>query len=147
LILFFDSSALVKRYVREIGTEAVLDLIHRAELLLASRLTWLEITSAIVRVAQSGRLSAPSEIIRAVDDDFSTLIGILEVTPAVIADARQAALRHGLRAADAVQLATALTARLWHGDDIRFVCADQRLLAAARSESIDTVEPGQSASP
>ncbi len=141
MILFFDSSALAKRYVQEIGTTAVLNLIERAELLLASRLTWLEVTTAVARIARSGRLTTPNEVIRALDEDFSMLIGILEITPRVIADARKAVLQHDLRAGDAIQLATALTARVLHGGDILFVCADQRLIVAARSESIDTVVP------
>lgn len=141
MILVFDSSALAKRYVRESGTEAVLDLIQSAELVLASRLTWVEITSAVVRVARTGRLPESGEVIRAIDDDFSTLIGILEVTPSIIADARRASILHGLRAADAIQFATARTASSWHGEETKFVCADRELLAAIRSEGMDTISP------
>ena len=141
MILVLDSSALAKRYLRETGTEAVLDLIRSAKSVLASRLTWVEITSAVVRVARTGRLPESGEIIRAIDDDFSTVIGIMEVTPAIIADARRATILHGLRAADAIQFATARTASSWHGDETKFVCADRELLAAMRSEGIDTILP------
>jgi len=141
LNLFFDSSALAKRYLQEVGTDSVLRLIDEAELVLASRLCWLEVTSAVARVARDGLLRETDEVIQALDDDFATLIGILEVTPIVVADARRLALRHALRAADAVHLATVLVAVLWHGADTFFVCSDQRLLAAAKTEKLQVIDP------
>ena len=141
MIFFFDSSALAKRYVREPGTDSVLDLIRGAESLLASRLTWLEVTSAVSRATRERSLTKSEEILRSLDEDFATLIEILEVTPAVISDARRIAIRHALRAGDAVQLATAHTARLWHGDSVRFVCSDRKLLDTARAEGLEATDP------
>ena len=141
MICFFDSSALAKRYVEEAGTAMVLDLIDRAESVSASRLTWVEITSAVARLVPSDRTAVRDDIIRALDDDFSVLVNILEATPSVMADARKAVLRHQLRTADAIQLASAMTAMSWYGKDVRFVCAGKKLLAAAITEQMEVVEP------
>jgi len=141
LNLFIDSSALAKRYVRESGTDLVLTLFDQAQQVLASRLTWLEVTAAVARIARTGSLSAPEAVLRALDDDFAIRISILEVSSAVISDARQLANRHELRAADSVQLATALTARSWHGADTRFLCSDRRLVAAAVAEELTAINP------
>jgi predicted nucleic acid-binding protein len=42
---FFDSSALVKRYVQELGTPRVLALIHSGQRLVAARLAIVELTA------------------------------------------------------------------------------------------------------
>ena len=142
---FFDSSALVKRYVAEPGTEVVLSLVGRAELCLASRFTWLEVLSAVVRVFKEGTLSNARGVIRALDEDFHALLGIVEITPALMAEARRLTIQHALRAADSVQLSSALSARAIHSADIRFVCADQRLNEAAASEGLAVLNPANDA--
>ena len=141
MILFLDSSTLAKRYVQEPGTDVVLDLMGRAEFLSASRLTWVEVTSAITRAARDGSLHNADECTRALDDDFSVVIDIIEVTANVIADARRLVRRHGLRAGDAVQLASLQAATLRYGKPVRFVCSDRRLVATAREEGAETVDP------
>jgi len=76
-----------------------------------------------------------------VDDDFCVLVGIVEVTPAVISDARRLTLKHPLRAADAVHLSSVLMSRSLHGTDVRFVCSDRKLNDAAASEGLNVVDP------
>lgn len=143
MILFFDSSALAKRYVRETGTGVVLDLVRRAERLFASRLTWLEVTSAVTRAARERQITNADEIIRALDDDFAVLINILEVTPTVISDARSLARRHGLRAGDAMQLASALyaIAKAEWSEQLVFVSSDNELNRAAEKERLTVLNP------
>jgi len=141
VIVFLDSSALVKRYVREAGTEALLNLIQRSALMVASRLTWLEVTSAVTRRARGSALLRADEVLRALDDDFSVLIDIIDVTGSVIADARGFARRHGLRAGDAVQLASAKEAETRYAERVSVICSDKKLLATARLEGFETVDP------
>lgn len=141
MILFLDSSALVKRYVQEAGTEAVLELIQQSALAVASRLTWLEVTSAVTRRTRGSALLRADEVIRALDDDFSVLIDIVEVTGSVIADARGFSRRHSLRAGDAVQLASVKEAKARYGEGVSFICSDKKLLATARSEGFEAVDP------
>ena len=52
--------------------------------------------------------------------------------------------RYALRAYDAVQLAACLfLLRLYAQDSLTFVCADRRLLTAARSEGLAVVNPDE----
>jgi predicted nucleic acid-binding protein len=81
------------------------------------------------------------EVIQALDDDFSVLIDIVEVTGNVIADARRFCRRHSLRAGDAVQLASAKEAKARHGEGVRFISSDKKLLATARLEGFEAVDP------
>lgn len=143
MITFFDSSALAKRYVAETGTDVVLRLIDDAELVLASRLTWLEVTAAVSRAARDGVITKADEIVKALDEDFAVLININEVTPTVVSEARTFALRHVLRAGDALQLATAMAAMAqWEARDrFRFVSSDLELNRAAEQEKLVVLNP------
>lgn len=141
MILLFDSSALAKRYVREPGSDTVLVLVGGAELLSASRLTWVEVTSAITRAGRDEDLENADECVRALDHDFSITIDIIEVNANVIAGARRLVRRHGLRAGDAVQLASVQEAVHQYGKPVRFVSSDRRLVATARAEGIETIDP------
>ena len=109
---FFDSSALVKRYVNETGTIWVTSLIDPAaghEIFLA-RISGVEILSAIKRRERIGTTS-PQEALLAISnfrDDFAVFFTILEISSLLISEAMSLAERHDLRAYDAVQLAAAL---------------------------------------
>lgn len=54
---FFDSSALVKRYIIEKGTPRVLELVEGAERLAASHLALVEVTATIVRRRKAGDIT------------------------------------------------------------------------------------------
>lgn len=146
MIAYFDSSALAKRYIGEVGTHVVLDIFAHAQLILSSRLGWLEVVSAVSRLFRENKLRCADEVIRAVDEDFATVIGIIEVSSQVIAEARGLTMQHGLRAGDAIQLASTLSARAWHGADIVFVCADERLNTIARLCSVPVINPQETTS-
>jgi predicted nucleic acid-binding protein len=64
------------------------------------------------------------------------------MTDHVIRSAEDVLERHALRASDAIQLASALgsSERLTEGS-LEFVSADFRLLAAAASEGLTTIDP------
>jgi predicted nucleic acid-binding protein len=55
-VIYFDSSALVKRYVREDGSDAVRSLIKQGEGIATSKLTYPEILSAFGRKHRAGEL-------------------------------------------------------------------------------------------
>ena len=143
---FFDSSALVKRYVDEVGSEKVTRLLratgNRAVL---SRFTQLEVTAAIVRRACLGSpgKAAPQVSLAVVDEEFREMFHVIEVGEETIASAIKAATRHALRAADALQLACALSALsgVPNPSEFVFVCADAELNAAAQAENMCIMNP------
>lgn len=111
-VYFFDSSAIVKRYVSETGTSRVLGLtdprannhIHLA------RITGVEVIAAITRRNREGSISA-NDVATAIADfryDFGTSYRIGEITPGLIASAMVLAETYALKGYDAVQLAGAL---------------------------------------
>ena len=53
---FFDSSALVKRYVAEIGSTWIESLIdpQTGNRLIIARITWVEVLSALARLQREG---------------------------------------------------------------------------------------------
>jgi predicted nucleic acid-binding protein len=131
---YFDASALVKRYVREPGTPTVRRLL-RQEPAATSRLSEAEIGSALCRRQREGALTARQyqHALDALRADFGRL-EIVELSPAVVAAVHPLLARHGLRAGDALQLASALMLREALGDDLALVAYDERLHRAARVE-------------
>jgi predicted nucleic acid-binding protein len=55
---FLDSSALVKRYQYEVGSDRLADILVDADRLAVSRLAQLEVSAAIVRRARDSNASA-----------------------------------------------------------------------------------------
>jgi hypothetical protein len=138
LIVFLDASAWVKRYAAEPGSSEVKDLSVRSPLAL-SRITEVEVASALARLTRQGILSAgqrDAEIQR-LQLDLET-ISIVEFTAELSKQAQALVQRHPLRASDAVQLASALALRQQTSSAPLFVCYDQRLSEAARAEGFET---------
>ncbi len=138
--LFFDTSALVKAYIREPGSGEVLRALRRADPIV-SRITHAELTCTIARTCRDGGISEDErdEAWDRMEDDFSTF-EILEVRQAVLQRVRELAARHPLRGYDAVQLATALVTRQAR-TAIVFWSTDWALLTAARAEGLRVHQP------
>ena len=146
---FFDSSAVVKRYVQETGTARVrrLTRLGKPDPIYLARITAVEVTSAVARRRQGGSLSAPRvrSILTRFRGHLAGRYRILEITPALLTAAMRLADVHALRAYDAVQLAAALEldAR-WRSaglGGITLVSADTSLNAAATAESVAVEDP------
>jgi predicted nucleic acid-binding protein len=143
-VAYFDTSALLKRYVTEAGTEWVKSLLASldAPVVLTSRLAFVEAACAFARRAREGNLSpqALDNLLRLFEYDVHYRYHILELSPATIDAARDLALQHPLRAYDAVHLATAWLANqeLVRVDKppLAFVCADDRLVAIASATGL-----------
>lgn len=141
---FFDSSALVKRYISEIGTSWILSITNStaSNHFAVVDISWAEVLSAIGRRQREGNLSEERVgfILRDVRRDFDNLFQMIEIDNNLIQRAGELVLQYPLRAYDAVQLASALQVRslLASLPDIQliFVSADDRLLNIAQTESL-----------
>lgn len=133
---YFDASALVKRYVRERGSTAIRRLLTSGTAA-TSRLSEIEVASAIVRRAREGSFAsrARDRMLAALQDDLPALL-VVELIPEIALDARSLLLRHALRAGDAIQLASYLYLRRELGQPVPFVGFDERLVDAARREGL-----------
>lgn len=111
-LYFFDTSALVKRYVNETGSawvESVTDPASGNELYVA-RITELEFTSAIVRRARGSSIApaTASSLLAQFRQDCANEYQIIEFVPALISAAIRLIETHGLRANNGIQLAAIL---------------------------------------
>jgi predicted nucleic acid-binding protein len=112
----------------------------RANQAATSRLSEVEVASALVRRTREGAFSAQERdrALASLADDLAALI-VVELTPEITAVARTLLLRHPLRAGDAVQLASCLYLRREMGEAVPFVAFDDRLVEAARHEGLAVV--------
>jgi uncharacterized protein len=146
-LLYLDTSALVKLYVQEIGTELMLRLAHpdSSNQLSILSLTRLEFRAAVRRRAKLGDLDPliVDSLLLSFSQHLATIFQVQPVNDAVIEEASGVIDRHAIRAYDAIQLGgcLALRATIRGEIDVHFVCADQQLLEAARAEGIPTIEP------
>jgi predicted nucleic acid-binding protein len=145
---FVDSSALVKRYVRETGTVWVRGITrHRSTThIYIALITAVEVTSAIAR-RRGATLSAAqaSSLLSRFRQHLAGRYLPSQITPALVSDAMTLANTHRLRAYDAVQLAAALDIHKdWSANRLGafvFVSADRNLNKAAATEGLSVDDP------
>ena len=132
LNVFFDSSALAKRYIEEKGSDQVQAILSSASALAVSVICVPEIVSALCRRRRERKVSteayrdAKASVLSDIDD--ATVIGI---TDEVIAQAVALLEQFPLRSADALDIASASE---WSTD--LFVSADDRQCKAARARGL-----------
>ena len=132
---YFDTSALAKLYLAEDGSDQAMALFDAAEVAIVNALAFVEVRAALAAAVRAGRLEA--EALAAAKADLHILAEtFVVVDPGGVLDAAaDAAERFGLRAYDAVHLATALAVA---ADDLVFVCWDADLAAAASRAGLAT---------
>jgi predicted nucleic acid-binding protein len=136
LILYLDTSALLKLYVEEPGREVVREAIGAAEVAATSTVAYAEARAALARRLREGDFTE-EEHRRAVERLGREWRGYhrLAVSNLVARRAGDLAERHALRGFDAIHLASA--ARLEERfEDLRFLAFDDRLLDAAKKASM-----------
>ncbi len=138
---FLDSSALVKRYVTEIGSTWVQNItsLSSENPLIIARITWVELFSAFARLQRENKLSSTdvAAIIGNFRYDFKQQYQVVEIDRNLTEEAGRLTQRHFLRAYDSVQLAAALKLQPASKNvNFTFVSADKRLLAAAQAEGL-----------
>ena len=148
-IYFVDSSALVKRYINEIGSAWVLSLFDPAlnnDILIAA-ITSVEIVAAITRRSRGRSINATdaTAACNQFRSDLQSEYQVVEFTESIINSAMALAQTYGLRGYDAVQLATGCGINnLCTANSLpamTFVSADGELNAAATSEGLIVENP------
>lgn len=139
---YFDTSALLKRYVREQGSPRVRSLLRRYRVLSAAILT-VELASALSRRRSEGDASATdlAAIVSQIRRD-RLYWSLVEVSPLVLARAEELVQGSPLRTLDAIHLASALTFEAVSGLRIPFVTGDSRQTAAAEGLGLHVIEVG-----
>lgn len=142
MVLYLDTSALLKRYVAEAESEDVIAKMDEAIAIATALITRTEVAAALSRARRESRIDA-GEGRRAEQefledwDDF----GKVPVTEELADSAAQLSWTRELRAYDAVQLAAALKCRsilARYDQDTVFACFDKELRHAAKTEGLET---------
>lgn len=139
---FWDSSAIVPLLVEESSSSAVLAELERDPELIVWWATEVECVSALARLEREGSLDG-----RAMADALERLDALArswqEVQP--VERVRRTAVRllrvHGLRGADALQLAAALAVGEGEPASVQLVSLDDRLAQAAEREGCRVIRP------
>lgn len=134
MILFCDTSALLKLYVREAGGPEMRALKADAHALAVCRIAWAEAHAALSRRAREEPLDAAvaEDAKRALARDWSRYM-IAEVTQPLVELAGLFSESFSLRGYDSMQLAAAKQVDQEFDDDVVFACFDRRLNVAARA--------------
>lgn len=139
MILYCDTSALVKLYVHEQGSDTLADQAAASETLAVCRTAWVELMSALARRAREQPLDKPA-IERARQNfvaDWPRYL-VLEVTQELVELAGDHADAFALRAYDSLQLAALQLMQRELPLELKFACFDDRLAKAARLLGIAT---------
>ena len=133
MIVFCDTSALVKLYLSEVESDAVKALAVNSEVVAACRIAWAEAHAALSRRAREVPADTLSigQAKQALAADWPHYL-IVDVTQAVVARAGDFADTFALRGYDSVQLAAAYEAKQVSGLPLTFACFDSRLNKAAQ---------------
>lgn len=133
MILFCDTSALLKLYIVEAGSDAVKVRADEAEAVAVSRIAWAEAHAALSRRAREIPQDAPviAQVKAALAQDWPHFV-VMEVDQTLVERAGDYADTFALRGYDSVQLAAAFETGRIAQTPICFACFDDRLNKAAK---------------
>ena len=133
MILFCDTSALLKLYIVEAGSDALKVLVQEAEAVAVCRIAWAEAYAALSRRAREvlEDNSLIEQAKAALAYDWPHFV-VLEIDQPLVELAGEYADTFALRGYDSIQLASAFEAGRISQTPIFFACFDTRLNKAAK---------------
>jgi predicted nucleic acid-binding protein len=140
LILFCDSSALVKLYVQEEGSDRMRLAAKRVKMVAAARIAYAEAMAALSRRGREAPVDGPSIGLakQSLIADWDKYV-LVEITQDLMVLAADLAETFALRGYDSVQLAAARMLQQSVGQALQFACFDQRLSKAAGVLGMETL--------
>lgn len=140
MIVYLDTSALVKLYVPERDSAKTSQLVDSAEMTAISRIAYAEARAAFARKRRE-RAVSPRDyrtMVQDLDDDWDSFF-IVDVSEVLIKRAGQLAESFALRGYDAVHLASAAIVGEQSSQAVTFACFDDRLCRAARRQGLSVL--------
>ena len=137
--IYLDTSALVKLYIEEDGSDIVNDHTDKATIVSTSRIAYAEVLSAFVRCRDEKVLSKKDydKCISCFKFDWEMYF-VIEASEKVVEIAGSLIESHSIRGFDSIHLASAMVLRKEINQSIDFMCWDNRLLKAAKKEGFKT---------
>ena len=139
MILYLDTSSLVKLYVEEAHATKVREWVEEAELIATCRVAHPETISALDRRFRSGDFSKQDYelLIDGFAKDWLNFV-VLDFDEM---EAGRLVRKYGLRGFDAVHLSSAIMMRRDDGLALFFSSLDEKLNKAARAEGLEMLVP------
>lgn len=133
MILYLDTSALVKAYISEKFSPDVITQIKHADIVATHRIAYIEAQAAFSRLKREKKLTEKEleATKRAFVKDWENYLQ-LENTQALMEHAVDLAEAFALRAYDSVHLAAAVLLSKQPNQSVMFACFDQHLNKAAK---------------
>lgn len=142
MILYLDTSALVKRYFREPYTDGVLSKWNSAALIATSFVAYAETTASMYRKKRDSNLT--DTLIKGITEtfhkDWESFIRV-EVNDKLNEYIHRVIEKYPLRGFDTIHLASAIVIHEKLPENFVFACFDDTLARAARSEGFETFPP------
>jgi predicted nucleic acid-binding protein len=134
VILYLDTSSLLKLYLDESGTEEVQSRLQRADVVATSVIAYPESHAALARRHREGTLTKSEfkTVVEKFRDTWPRFLAVILSAP-VYVRAGTLAVTHGLRGMDGIHLASCVEL-LGDGDRVEFLAHDLRLMRAATKE-------------
>lgn len=151
-MLYLDSSALIKGYVHERGSDALRARLHAGERIFTSILSYAEIHAVLGRKCQRGELGKNDyrRVRERFEQNWLFSLNVLEVDVGTLAAVPWLAERYELRGAHLVHLSSALWLRDMlrvsrdfgpPGETLEFGVSDRRLGRIARDCGLAVFDP------
>lgn len=137
MIVYIDTSDLVKLYVDEIGSEAIKEIVRKATVISTSKVAYAEARAAFARKQRDAGFSA--RVLRNIVEDLHREwenYFLIEVTDGLIRSAGDIAEKHRLRGFDSIHLASAMNLKSKIASEVYFSSDDDKLNQAAEKEGI-----------
>ena len=140
MILYLDTSALLKKYFRETGSDEVIARWKDATGIVTSSVAYAEALASIHRKKRDVKFNNDifQKIIHLFRRDWNSLIRV-EVTDELNDWINKIVSRYPLRGFDAIHLASALIVHDKLSENFLFACYDNKLLEAAQSAGLQTL--------
>jgi uncharacterized protein len=143
MMLYLDTSALVKLYVEESMSSETTRAVEEADAVATSLLAYAEGRAAFARARREARLSAAAyrHVLHEFLEDWSRLV-IVEITERLVRNAGDLAARRALRGFDALHLASAMDLCAAVSLPLSFLAFDLSLTLAAKREGLQIYSLG-----
>lgn len=140
-MIYLDTSALVKRFVTEPGSELVHSLVSASGPIATAKISYIETHAALARHYREGTISKTRYLatVQQFERDWLAYVRI-DLQDDILRLARDIVRRRPLRGYDAIHLASALSIRQALDEEVTFAAADRRLLQAAASEGLQPLD-------
>jgi len=142
VIGYLDTSAIVPLLVAEPSSTACRRFWDDADVVVTSRLTYVETATALAQARRLDRISSRTHraSLRALDALWAEIAAV-EIDDQLVRDAAELTRRYSLRGYDAVHCASA---RQLTADDLVAAAGDRQLLQAWLEIGVDTYDTNQS---